>query len=163
MRRAHYSHGRAAVGRAGAARRRLLAGLLAAVLATGASGAAAETVLHGRVVHIRDAAQFTVQAGDGRRVHVRLAGTLAPAPGTAAAAKARRVLAELVFDQPVEVRAEDAAAEPLVARVFGSGVDVAMQMVAEGWLRADGSDAVLVTLESEARGRRRGQWAGASP
>ena len=164
MKERHYSHGHASRGRSRATtvvRRRLLRGALAVALAVLAGGGrvVADTLLRGRVVHIGGADRFTLATEAGGRVRVRLAGTLSPAGGTPAASAARRELARLLFGREVQVRADTAHNEPLSARVLRGDLDIGMQMVAQGWLGADGSDAVLLTLETQARDARRGQWA----
>lgn len=169
MRGRHYSHARRPRGRhfsLRSGRRRLLATLLAAGIAgiTISTPVAAATLFHGRVVHITDAATFSVLTSAGRRVRIRLAGTEPPPPGSAAAGRARRALAALIHNQEVEVRAGDR--EPrtgtVSARVSRSGVDVAARMVADGWLRADGRVAELLPLALRARAAGRGLWADAA-
>lgn len=163
MKERHYSHDDASRGRPGTplcSRRLLLSVLIASALGTaaGSTRSGAATLLRGRVVHITDAATFTLRAEAGDHVRVSLAGTTPPAAGSRAAAQARRALASLLFDRVVEVHAANAQTTPLRGRVLHRGVDIAMQMVAAGWLRADGADAVLLSLEDQARDARRGQW-----
>ena len=148
--------------RAGGRRALLLAALAVGCLALVATArdAYAWTLFEGTVVHITDAREFTVQALGGRRVTVTLGGTSLPA-GRRAAATARRVLAEHLLNQPVRVQSAQEERVPLTATVIHEHADVAMQMVAAGWLGSDGSRPVLDELRDQARAARRGMWSGA--
>ena len=163
MRDAHYRHPAAGFGRrapTGAVRRRslLAAGAVALLGLLAARPARAATLLAGEVVQVGDAVSFVVRSDAGRRVRVRLAGVAAPSGGDAAVA--RRALAKLVFGRRVTLRAADAGASPLLADASVDGIDVAATLVANGWLRADGTRAALVTLQGSAERLRLGVWGG---
>lgn len=101
---------------------------------------------------------------------VHLAGINPPArgetcrpPGGSAidcGAAAANALAVLVRDNPTEcsLHGHDQAGRPL-GTCTSHGAEVNQALVADGWARADPSNAPLVQAEAQARAARRGLWA----
>jgi endonuclease YncB( thermonuclease family) len=100
---------------------------------------------------------------------VRLAGIIPPARGDicmgmdgaafdCGAAAASR-LAALVRNTSVicDVKGEDSMRRPFVT-CWSAGIDLARELVAAGWARADLGQSYLHEMEEEARGLHRGLW-----
>jgi endonuclease YncB( thermonuclease family) len=118
--------------------------------------------LSGRVVAVADGDTFTLAAADNKRVRVRLSQVDAPDRGKPWGRSAKRALSSLVLSKTVRVVASgrDLGGHTL-GRVFVKDVDVNAEMVRRGAAYAYReylSDALLVSVEDEARTARRGMW-----
>jgi endonuclease YncB( thermonuclease family) len=120
-----------------------------------------------RVVSVHDG--DTLRAIDEGKVEyrIRLAGIDTPERGQPFGNVARERLAALTMGQAVEVHVEDRDRYGrTVARLEVGGLDVCLQMVADGlaWHYTRYSDdADLAAAEREARAARRGLWRDAAP
>jgi len=120
----------------------------------------------GVVTHIADGDTLDVTIGQ-RVKRIRLDGIDAPESGQPSGTRARTYLRSLAFSQRanVNVKSTDRWGR-LVARVTVGGKDLSEEMVAAGlaWHYVHySSDPRLASLEKQARARRAGLWADASP
>jgi micrococcal nuclease len=120
----------------------------------------------GVITHIADGDTLDVTIGQ-RVEKIRLDGIDAPESGQPFGTRARTHLRALAFSQraSVSVKSTDRWGR-LVARVTVGGKDLSEEMLAAGlaWHYVQySSDARLATLEKQARARRVGLWADASP
>ena len=127
------------------------------------------TCLRGLFQDIREAGGDTLRAIDEGKVEqrIRLAGIDTPERGQPFGNVARERLAALTMGQAVEVHVEDRDRYGrTVARLEVGGLDVCLQMVADGlaWHYTRYSDdADLAAAERQARAARRGLWRDAAP
>ena len=145
------------------------AAVRAAVLAVSLLGAwsAQAATYSARVVSIT--AGDTLHAlCEGREIIVRLRWIDAPEKGQPFSDKAKQALGELVSGQVVIVRdyGPDRHGRRLAEVVLANGRNVNRELVRLGWawwFRKYSHDAVLGTLEAEARAAGRGLWADPHP
>ncbi|KAB7623958.1 thermonuclease family protein [Alkalilimnicola sp. S0819] len=120
---------------------------------------------HGTVVALADGDTVTVLTAERQRLKVRLASIDTPERAQPYGSRARQALAELVFQEPVQVLVSDVDRYGrLVGRLYRArdGLDVNAEMVRRGaaWVyRRYNDDPSLLQLEQQARGARRGLWA----
>ncbi len=104
----------------------------------------------------------------GHAATVRLQGVDAPEKRQAYGDRARRFVADLVFDQTVSVRTtgRDRNGRLLGEVVLPDGRSLNQELVRAGyawWFRKYSRDVRLARLEDEARQDRRGLWADDAP
>lgn len=120
----------------------------------------------GRVVAVHDGDTLTVLLR-GERVSVRLDEIDAPELGQAHGRESRNALARLCYGRRAAVREQGRDKYGRVlARVECDGIDANAEQVRRGYAwfyRQYGHDPLLRDLETAARGRRVGLWAGAAP
>jgi micrococcal nuclease len=134
----------------------VMAGLLAS------SAAKAQAVAEAEVVAVSDGDTAHVML-EGRKTRVRLAEVDAPEHGQPFGQRSEQSLRELVWKKTVRLswREVDRHGRPIV-RITVDGVDVSEEQVRRGmaWVyRRYSRDAALLSIEREARERRRGLWA----
>lgn len=137
-----------------------------------AGGAAADT-LSGRVVGVTDGDTITVLDASRQQHKVRLAGIDAPEKSQAFGQRAKQHLSQLVFGRPVTIEGSKLDRYGrLIGKVLVVGIDANLQQVKAGlaWHykkyanEQSPSDRVIYAqAEDEARSRRIGLWAEASP
>jgi endonuclease YncB( thermonuclease family) len=129
-------------------------------------GAVAEEFA-GRVVGVTDGDTIRVLHA-GRADVVRVQGVDAPEKRQAYGERARRFVADLVFDRTVTVRAtgRDRNGRLLGDVVLPDGRHLSEELIRAGyawWFRKYSRDLRLARLEEEARAARRGLWADRTP
>jgi endonuclease YncB( thermonuclease family) len=143
-----------------------LALLTLLLVATGATGAWAET-FQGKVIGVADGDTITV-LHDRRPETIRLNGIDAPEKAQAFGNRAKQFTADLAFGQVVEVivRDQDRYGRTVADVRLPDGRSLNHEAVRGGyawWFRRYSRDASLAALESEAREARRGLWGDAYP
>lgn len=116
----------------------------------------------GKVVAVDDGHSVTVQH-DGRAERVRLAGIEAPRPGQEYAGQSKAFLAGIAFGREVTVRTAERAEDgrPVAVVTLKDGRCLNQEAVRAGMVwaqRQPVADAVLSSIEADARGDRRGLW-----
>jgi micrococcal nuclease len=142
----------------------LLAMLL--LVLPGSACAAPEQQFAGRVVAVEDGDTVRVQRGQGE-VRIRIFGIDAPEATQAFGPEARDAARRLLLNRTVVVLMRDVDQYGrLVAALSVDGRDIGTELISSGaaWNYAQFSqDERFATLESDARGAKRGLWAVSNP
>jgi endonuclease YncB( thermonuclease family) len=118
--------------------------------------------LTGRVVGIADGDTFTLLTADNQQVKIRLAEIDAPESGQPYGNKSKQALSSLVFGKDVRVIVQTTDRYGrTVGRPYIGNLDICEEMVRMGaaWAyREYLRDQGLLTVEAEARTKKRGLW-----
>lgn len=136
--------------------------LVVALLIGAGCSATTATDLSGRVVKVADGDTFSLRAGDGTLVRVRLAEIDAPEQDQPYGRRSRQALAALVSGENVRIVVQDTDSYGrTVGRPYVGDIDVCAEMVRTGsaWAyKKHLTDRALLTFEEDARDARRGLW-----
>lgn len=137
-----------------------LGGLLSVLVMLGIGAVLAEP-LSGRVVGVIDGDSLKIVI-DGRQTEVRLAGIDAPEKGQPYGARAKQVLADLVYGRDVMVQAAGVDRyRRTLATIYldGRSVNAAMVEAGAAWVyTAYTDDARLLQLQEQAQQQQSGLW-----
>lgn len=130
-------------------------------IALAAHGAAAQSLIEGRVVRVFDGDTLEILSR-GETIRVRLAGIDTPERGQPWANRSKQALSERVFGKQVRVIEVDIDRYGRsVGEVYADNACVGCELVREGhaWVyRGLSDDPVLFELEASARAAKRGLW-----